>query len=40
MHVAQHHAKWRSIVDAIVTGLNEEAEQMEKMKTDKRKERN
>ena len=38
MHIAQGHANWRSIVDAVVTKLTEEAEEMEKMKNDKRKE--
>ena len=36
MHIAQDHAKWRSIVDAVVTELNEEAEEMEKTEKDKR----
>ena len=40
MHIAQHRAKWRSIVDTVVTELGEEAEEMEKMEKDKRKERN
>ena len=31
MHIAQHRAKWRSIVYAVVTELNEDAEEMEKM---------
>ena len=39
MHFAQDRAKWRSIVDAVVTELNEEAVVMEKMKKDKRKEK-
>ena len=35
MHIAQHRAKWRSIVNAVVTELNEEAEEMEKMEIEK-----
>ena len=40
MHIAQHDAKWRSIVNAVVTELNEKAEEIEKIEKDKRKKRN
>ena len=32
MHIAQHRAKWRSIVDTVVTELGEEAEEMKKIR--------
>ena len=40
MHISQDCGKLRSILDAVVTELNEEAEEMEKMKKERgRKER-